>query len=525
MRNKIKYYDTTLRDGAQAQGVSFTLEDKLKITEELDRLGISYAEGGWPGSNEKDIEYFKHVKKIKLNNIKISAFGSTRYHKNKAEDDPNLSALVESKTPVVCIFGKTWDFHVTEALKIDLEKNIKMIYDSVKFLKSKGREVIYDAEHFFDGYIANSEYAVKTVKAAVEGGADNITLCDTNGGTLTFDLEKIMDEIKKELGDVSLGIHAHNDNGLGAANSLYAVKKGVSLVQGTINGFGERCGNADLCSIIPNIEVKMGIKNLTKDQLEMLTGVSRYVSELANLQHNERLPYVGNSAFAHKGGIHVSAILRNTATYEHIKPELVGNKRKVIVSELSGKSNIVYKAKELGVKIDDVDKVSKDIVKKIKKLENEGFQFEGAEGSFELLIKKTLGKYKPLFKLMNYRLIVEKEKDGDIISEATIKIEIKGKEYHTVAEGNGPVNALDKALRKALEIIYPEIHNIQLFDYKVRVLGSKAGTAAKVRVLIESKDGQNKWGTVGVSENIIEASWAALIDSIEYFMLKSAKLK
>lgn len=525
MSRKIFYYDTTLRDGSQAEGVSFTVDDKLKITEELDRVGIHYAEGGWPGSNEKDIEYFKQVKNLKLKNIKVSAFGSTRYHKNKASEDPNLMALIESRTPVVCIFGKTWDFHVKEALKVSLDKNLEMIYDSVKFLKSKKREVLYDAEHFFDGYKHNPEYAIKTLLAALNGGAEMLVLCDTNGGTLTFDLMNIIQEIQKELPDAPLGIHAHNDSDLGVANSITAVKLGANHVQGTINGLGERCGNANLCSIIPNIELKMKLRSLNKDQLEMLTGVSRYVTELANLPHNERLPYVGNSAFAHKGGIHVSAILKNSATYEHINPKLVGNKQRVIVSELSGKSNIVYKAKELGVKLDNVNNVSKEIVNEIKRLENEGFQFEGAEGSFELLIKKSSGKYKPLFHLKSYRLIIEKEKDGEIISEATIKIDVKGKEYHTVAEGNGPVNALDNALRKALEMIYPQIKKLSLYDYKVRVLGGTEGTAARVRVLIESKSGYNKWGTVGVSENIIEASWHALVDSIEYFLLKIIKLK
>ncbi|MBU1077970.1 MAG: citramalate synthase [Spirochaetes bacterium] len=524
MAKKILYYDTTLRDGSQAEGVSFTLEDKLRITEELDRLGINYAEGGWPGSNEKDIEYFKNARNLKLKNLKISAFGSTRYHKYKASEDPNLVALIESKTPVVCIFGKTWDFHVKEALKISLDKNLEMIGDSVRYLKSKNREVIYDAEHFFDGYKNNPEYAIKTLEAAASAGADNISLCDTNGGTLTFDLEEMIREVTRRISGIPLGIHAHNDNGLGVANSIYAVKMGITLVQGTINGFGERCGNADLCSIIPNIELKMNLRNLRKDQLAMLTGVSRYVSELANLPHNEKLPYVGNSAFAHKGGIHVSAILKNTATYEHLKPELVGNRRRVIVSELSGKSNIVYKAKELGVKIDNVEGVSKDVVKEIKRLENEGFQFEGAEGSFELLIKKSSGKYKPLFNLHSYRLIVEKEKDGDIISEATIKFESNNKIYHTVAEGNGPVNALDRALRKSLEVLYPKIKELSLFDYKVRVLGGKEGTAARVRVLIESRAKHSTWGTVGVSENIIEASWNALVDSIEYYVFKIMKL-
>lgn len=524
MNRKIYYYDTTMRDGSQGEGISFALDDKLKITEELDRLGIDYAEGGWPLSNEKDIEYFKNVKKLKLKKLKITAFGSTRYHKNKPENDPNLIALLEARTPVVCIFGKSWDFHVKRALEIPLDKNLKMIYDTVRFLKSRNKEVIYDAEHFFDGYKHNPQYAIKTLKAAVDGKADTVVLCDTNGGTLTFDLVDIIRDVQKELKNIDLGIHAHNDCDLGVANTLYAVKMGISHVQGTINGFGERCGNANLCSIIPNIELKMGMKNLKKEQLEMLTAVSRYVSELGNLSHNEHLPYVGNSSFAHKGGIHVSAVSKDTSTYEHIPPEAVGNKRRVVISELSGRSTIIYKAKELGVKIDNVGKISGEIVRTIKKLENEGFQFEGAEGSFELLIKRATGKYKPLFNLKSYRLIIDKEKDNEIISEAAIKLEVDGKEYHTVAEGNGPINALDRALRKSLEPIYPQIRTLSLSDYKVRVLGSKEGTAARVRVLIESKSGPSTWGTVGVSENIIEASWDALVDSIEYFIFKMAKL-
>jgi 2-isopropylmalate synthase len=524
MSTKIDYYDTTLRDGSQAEGVSFTLEDKLRITEELDRLGIDYVEGGWPGSNDKDIEYFKQAKKLKLKNLKISAFGSTRYHKYKPAEDPNLQAIIQAQTPVVCIFGKSWDLHVRDALKVSLDKNLQMINDSVKYLRSKKKEVIFDAEHFFDGYKDNSTYAMKAIQAAMEGGAHVISLCDTNGGTLTFDLEGIVQSVFEKFPDITLGIHAHNDSGLGVANSLSAVRLGATHVQGTINGFGERCGNANLCSIIPNIELKMDYKNLTSDQLEMLTGVSRYVTELSNLSHNEHMPFVGNSAFAHKGGIHVSAIMKNTDTYEHIKPKLVGNKRRVVVSELAGKSNVQYKAKELGVKVNNLEKISKDIVRKIKKLENEGFQFEGAEGSFELLIKRSSGKYKPVFKLKSYRLIVEKELDGKISSEATIKLEINGKEYHTVAEGNGPVNALDKALRKSLELVYPQISKLLLIDYKVRVLGSRSGTAARVRVLIESKSGPSLWGTVGVSENVIEASWDALVDSIEYFLFKISKL-
>ncbi len=523
--NKIFYYDTTLRDGSQAEGVSFSLEDKLKITELLDKLGISYAEGGWPGSNPKDIEYFKNVRKLKLNQIKISAFGSTRYHKNKPENDPNLLALIDAKTPVVCIFGKTWDLHVTDALKIPLDKNLQMIYDSIKFLKSHKREVIYDAEHFFDGYKNNPEYAIKTIKAALEGGADNITLADTNGGSLPFDIEKIIKELKSEIPDIPLGIHTHNDSELAVANTLIAVKEGAFIVQGTINGIGERVGNANLCSIIPNIELKMKIKNLKPSQLKMLTEVSRYVNELANLPQNKKLPYVGLSAFAHKGGIHVSAVQRNARTYEHIEPSLVGNKRRVLISELSGKSNIEFKLEEMGIKLPADKNIPKQLVKEIKRLENEGFYFEGAEASFELLLKKHTGDYKPLFKLIDYRLIVEKEKNGEIVSEATVKIEVNNKEIHTVAEGNGPVNALDNALRKALIEFYPSIKKIFLSDYKVRVLGSHEGTASKVRVLIESKSGKSVWGTVGVCENIIEASWQALVDSIEYFILKFCKKK
>ncbi len=520
---QIKYYDTTLRDGTQAEGISFSLDDKLRITELLDKLGISYVEGGWPGSNPKDIEYFNYASKLKLMTARVSAFGSTRYHKNRAEEDPNLLALIAAKVPVSCIFGKSWDFHVKYALKISLDKNLTMIYDSVKFLKSKGKEVIYDAEHFFDGFKDNPEYALKSLESALDGGADNITLADTNGGTITSDIIKIIDEVKKKFPDIELGIHTHNDSGLAVANSIVAVEAGATMVQGTINGFGERCGNADLCSIIPNIEIKLGRKNLKPSQLKMLYSVSKFVTELANLPHNNRLPYVGDSAFAHKGGIHVSAVQRAPKTYEHIDPGLVGNRRRVLVSELAGKSNILFKADELGIKLKDEDSFPKKVVDEIKKLENEGFEFEGAEGSFELLIKKATDEYEPLFNLKSYRLIVEKRRNNDIISEASVKLDIGGKEIHTVAEGNGPVNAIDNALRKALSPLFPKIKNILLTDYKVRVLGGNKGTSAKVRVLIESRADKNIWGTVGVSENIIEASWQALVDSIEYFILKSGK--
>ncbi|MBN1898338.1 MAG: citramalate synthase [Spirochaetes bacterium] len=521
----ISYYDTTLRDGTQAEGVSFSLEDKLRITEILDKMGIHYIEGGWPGSNPKDIEYFKNASRLKLKNAKVSAFGSTRYHKNKPENDPNIQALIDAKVPVSCIFGKTWDFHVEEALKVSLETNLDMIHSSVKYLKSKGKEVVYDAEHFFDGYKSNPSYSLKTLQAALDGGADNISLCDTNGGTLPHEIEKIIQTVKKQFTNIPLGIHAHNDSEMAVANSIAAVQQGVIMVHGTINGIGERCGNANLCSIIPNIEVKMGIRSLSPQQLKMLFEVSRFVSELANLTHNHRLPFIGDSAFAHKGGIHVSAVQKDPHTYEHIDPKLVGNRRRVLVSELSGKSNILFKAEELGVDLKDAEHLPKKVVQEIKRLENEGFEFEGAEGSFELLIKKASGEYKPLFNLKNYRLIIERQTNGAMVSEATIKLEVNGKEIHSVAEGNGPVNALDNALRKALKSVYPEIKKVFLCDYKVRVLGSKKGTSARVRVLIESKADGKIWGTVGASENIIEASWQALVDSIEYFIIKTFKKK
>lgn len=519
MKNKIFIYDTTLRDGSQAEGVSFSVEDKILIAKKLDELGIHYLEGGQPGSNLKDIEFFQKVSKIKFKNIKVSAFGSTRHAKNKVSEDTNIKELILAKTPVVTIFGKSWDFHVKSALRVSEETNLEMIYDSIKFLKSFGKEIIYDAEHFFDGFIANKEYAMNTIKKAEQAGADNISLCETNGGRLPFEIEEIIKYVKTQI-KTPIGFHGHNDGDLGVANSLVAARCGCVIIQGTINGYGERCGNANLCSIIPNLQLKMGMEILQSEKLKKLTEVSRFVSELANVVPNERAPYVGLSAFAHKGGIHVSAVQRDTRTYEHINPELVGNHRRVLVSELSGKSNILYKAKELGISFTDMEHIPQQIVQKIKHLENEGYQFEGAEGSLELMIKKSIGKYKPLFELHGYRLIIEKQADKSLISEATIKLSVQGKEEYTVAEGNGPVNALDNALKKALLRFYPEITKMRLIDYKVRVLDSKFGTAARVRVLIESQYGTHEWGTVGVSENIIEASWDALVDAIEYMMLK-----
>jgi 2-isopropylmalate synthase len=519
---KVKIYDTTLRDGAQAEGISFSLEDKVRIAQQLDELGVHYIEGGWPGSNPKDIKFFQRMKRIRLKNAQLTAFGSTRRAKYPAEKDPNIQALLESETKVVCIFGKSWDLHVRIALGVSLEKNLELIEDSISYLKKKRKEVIYDAEHFFDGYRDNSTYALKTLKAAQEAGADWIVLCDTNGGTLPLELAKIMREVRKKI-KVPLGIHAHNDSGLAVANTLAAVQEGAVQVQGTINGLGERCGNVNLCSVIPNLQLKMGMECIKKKQLARLTEISRYIAELANLPHNEKQPFVGNSAFAHKGGIHVSAVKKDPMTYEHILPELVGNHRRILVSELAGRSNILYKAKEYGLDLEKKTPQTVKVLQDLKRLEDEGYQFEGAEGSFELLMKKALGKYKSLFDLEGFRVTVEKRKDGTLNCEATIKVKVGGVEEHTAAEGNGPINALDHALRKALEEFYPSLKKVRLTDYKVRVLDVKRGTAAPVRVLVESRDKKGSWGTVGVSTNIIEASWQALVDSLEYKLLKKHK--
>ncbi|MCK8816158.1 citramalate synthase [Natroniella sulfidigena] len=511
----VQIYDTTLRDGTQREGISYSTEDKLNITKKLDQLGIDYIEGGWPGSNPKDIEYFKSVKKLDLKSAKITAFGSTRRANIKPEDDQNLQAILDSGVEVATIFGKTWDLHVTEALKTTLEENLEMIESSVRYLKEEGLEVHFDAEHFFDGYQANSDYALQVLKAAQAGGADTLVLCDTNGGRMPFEIINIITVIKEKV-DVPLGIHAHNDAEVAVANSLAAYEIGVEHIQGTINGFGERCGNANLSSLLPNLKLKYGVDFITDEQLRKLTETSRYINEVANLTPSSHKPYVGTSAFAHKGGIHVSAILKEPKTYEHINPELVGNQREVLVSELSGKSNLVYKAKELGIDLEEEGTDLSQVLAQIKELEHQGYYFEGAEASFRLLIERATGAYEKLFDLEGVRIITEKTEEVNPNSEATIKVRVNGHRVHTAAEGEGPVNALDYALRKALLQFYPELEEIQLIDYKVRVLDGNDGTAAKVRVLIESSDGQETWGTVGASTNIIEASWQALVDSIEY---------
>jgi len=519
---KVMLYDTTLRDGSQGRMVQFSSIDKIRIAKALDDFGIDYIEGGWPGSNPKDMEFFKMAQNEKFSHAKIAAFGSTRRPNVEPEEDANLNALIEANTPVVTIFGKSWDLHVTEALKTSLEENLTMIESSVKFLKSKNKEVIYDAEHFFDGYKNNPEYTIKTLKAALSGGVDTIVLADTNGGTLPWDLLKILEEVKNALDTENLGIHVHNDSDMATVNSLIGVQYGIiNHIQGTINGYGERTGNANLCSIIPNLIIKMGYNANCKENLYKLTELSRFVSELANLPHNPYLPFVGENAFSHKGGIHVSAVMKNPTTYEHIDPHLIGNKRSILVSELSGKSNILYKAKEMGINLSENEVILKEIVKKIKELENKGYQYEAATGSFDLLLRKFLGKYPEFFKILGYRVIVEKlGENKEPISEATVKFKVDDNVILTVAEGDGPVNALDRALRKGLISFYPSLKFIELVDYKVRVLQTDHGTESRVRVLIESKGINKNWGTIGVSENIIEASFEALKDSITYGLLK-----
>jgi 2-isopropylmalate synthase len=518
--DSIKIYDTTLRDGSQAEGIAFSVEDKIRIAQKLDELGIHYIEGGWPGSNPKDLQFFQEIRPVLLLHAKIVAFGSTCRAETQPQNDPNIQALIEAGTETVTLFGKSWDIHPLEALNISLDQNLEIIHQSVRFLKDQVSEVMFDAEHFFDGFKSNPRYAISTLKAAKEAKADWIVLCDTNGGTLPYEVQSIIKEVKKEI-TIPLGIHVHNDTEMAVANTILAVKEGIGLVQGTINGYGERCGNANLCSIIPNLKLKMAMDCITDAQLKKITEVSRFVSELANLPHHKYLPYVGDSAFAHKGGVHVSAIRKSGVTYEHVQPEQVGNRQRVLISDLSGGSNILYKAGEFKIDIESKDPKVREILDQLKQLENRGFQFEGAEGSFEILIKKALGQHKKFFELLGFRVIVEKkEEETPPLSEATIMVRVGNRVEHTAAVGNGPVNALDNAIRKALEKFYPELMEVKLLDYKVRILSTKDGTGAQTRVLIESGDGESKWGTVGVSENIIQASWQALVDSIDYKLLK-----
>ncbi len=515
----VEIYDTTLRDGAQSEEMSFSVEDKLRIAQKLDFLGVHYIEGGWPGSNPKDLLFFKEAKKLNLKTAKITAFGATRKAKNKVSEDPSIAALLHAGTDIITLFGKSWSLHVKAVLGVSEKKNLELISDSIVYLISKGKQVFYDAEHFFDGYLADPDYAIQTLLTAEKAGAKRLILCDTNGGTMPWQVQEIVEQVMKVV-KTPLGIHTHNDAEMAVANALTAVAAGASQVQGTINGFGERCGNANLISIIPNLKLKMGIDCISG--LTHLREVSRFVSEIANLPSNKYQAYVGDAAFAHKGGVHVDAIRKNARTYEHIAPEIVGNERRILISDYSGRGNLLEKAKEYNIALASDHPALQPILQQLKELEHQGYQFEGADGSLELLIKKGLGKYRRFFNLVGFRVIVEKSKEGTI-SEATIRVEVNGQVEHTAAIGNGPVNALDTAMRKALQKFYPSLSDVKLLDYKVRVLAGQDGSGSKVRVLSESGDGKTKWGTVGVSENIIEASWQALVDSIEYKLLRDEK--
>ncbi|MEZ4719341.1 MAG: citramalate synthase [Caldilineaceae bacterium] len=529
---KIQLYDTTLRDGTQGEGVNFSCDDKLRIARRLDAFGVDYIEGGWPGSNPKDMEFFERAQKeLSLKHAKVTAFGSTCRADIDPADDPQIGLLIEAKTPVVTIFGKSWDLHVTEVLRTNLEENLRMIRDSVAYLKSHDKEVVYDAEHFFDGYRANPEYALATLQAAVVGGADSIVLCDTNGGSLPWEVAEAVETVRHDvLGQnggtgitppaarVTLGIHAHNDGDTGVANTLEAVRSGCTHVQGTINGYGERCGNANIVSVIADLQLKMGHELVSADKLTALRDLSHYVSELANLNPDTHQPFVGASAFAHKGGTHVNAVRKYLMSYQHIDPALVGNETRILVSELSGKDNIAAKREEFGLEGLSREQ-EREVLQTIKEMENHGFAFESAEASVDLLLRRTQPDYAPPFEMIDYTANVEHRAGRGLFSEATVKVRVGDKIYHEVAEGNGPVNAMNAALRKAIAHIYPRLRDVHLKDYKVRILDSASGTGATVRVLIDFTDGERSWTTVGASTNIIEASWTALADGVEFCLL------
>lgn len=524
--NEVTIFDSTLRDGAQAEGVSFSVEDKIKIVKALDELGVAYVEAGNPGSNPKDLEFFERIKEIELKNTTIAAFGSTRRRGISPEEDGNLQALLGADTKAVAIFGKSWDFHVTDIINATLTENLEMIYDTIAFLKGKDKYVVFDAEHFFDGYKENPEYALKTLDAASQAGADCLCLCDTNGGTFPQEIY----DITKLVADkfmVQIGVHCHNDCGMAVANSIMAVQAGASHVQGVMTGFGERCGNTNLSTVIPNLQCKLDYVCIPDENISKLTRTAREVSEIANLQLSIREPYVGKCAFAHKGGMHIDGVCKNSRSFEHIDPSIVGNERRFLTSEVAGRTTILSMMQKIAPNIEKNSPETAMVIERLKEQEYEGYQYEGADGAFELLIRKTLGKYKPFFELENFKVIGEHlhHSGDDRTASAVIKIRVDGKEEITAAEGDGPVNALDKALRKALEVFYPDLSEVHLTDYKVRVLDSNSATASKVRVLIESSDGAESWTTVGVSKDIIEASWIALVDSLEYKLIKDIENK
>ena len=520
----VEVYDTTLRDGTQMEGMSLSCDDKLRIAEYLDSLGVTFIEGGWPGSNPKDVEFFERAKDVDWKNVTIAAFGSTCRAKLRAEDDPQIQTLIAAETPVCTIFGKTWNMHVTEILRTSLEENLRMVEESVAFLKQSGRRVIYDAEHFFDGYKSDAGYAVETLLAAARGGAETLALCDTNGGSMPWEVEEMIKAVREALPDARLGIHAHNDGECGVANSVAAIRAGARHVQGTINGYGERCGNANLCSIVPDLELKLGLQCLPDGGLKQLYDLSHFVAEIANLSPNDHAAYVGRSAFAHKGGVHVSAIRRHPESYEHVRPTLVGNESRVVVSELSGRSNVISKAEELGLEVSTAS--GGRVLERIKELESKGFAYEAAEASVAVLMARQQEEYEPPFEVLDFQAGVGRRRGGGMFAEATVRVQIGDEVVHTAGEGNGPVSALDSALRKALRPFFPEVADMHLTDYKVRILDGRSGTGATTRVLIDSQSSHDNWSTVGASSNIIEASLQALVDSIEYGLsLERARLK
>jgi len=522
--NQVVAYDSTLRDGAQAQGVSFTVDDKLKIVQRLDELGIGYIEAGNPGSNPKDLEFFERVSALNLKHAKIIAFGSTRKVGTNAAEDRNLQSLLSANTAAVAIFGKSWDYQVTDILRTTLDENLRMIGDTIAFLVSQGKEVVFDAEHFFDGYKANADYAMQTLQAAADAGAGVLCLCDTNGGTFPKEVSEITKKVVSRF-NVQVGIHCHNDCEMAVANSIAAVQAGAVQVQGTMNGIGERCGNANLCAIIPNLQLKLGLSCIPPENMTELTSAARFVSEVANMTFNDKAPYVGNDAFSHKGGMHIDAVSKNPISYEHINPEQIGNVRHILVSEVAGRSALLAKINAVDPALNKDSSETKRILEHLKSLEHEGYQFESAESSFELLVMRLLGKHKPLFTLKEYKVSTHAPSADGVNSSATVRITVGNEEESTTGVGDGPVNALDKAVRMALERFYPAIKDVKLIDYKVRVLDSDKATAAKVRVLIESADQHASWTTVGVSTDIIDASWRAMLDAIEYKLMRDAQLK
>jgi 2-isopropylmalate synthase len=516
----LKVYDTTLRDGTQGEGISFSVTDKLRIAEKLDQFGVDYIEGGFPGSNPRDITFFQEAKGLKLKHARLAAFGSTRRAGTKASEDAQLRTLLDSGMPVTTIVGKTWTLHVTEILRTTLEENCAMIEDSARYLVSQGREVIYDAEHFFDGYKSDPDYALRTLAAAIKGGAANLTLCDTNGGTLVDDFKAIVARVVKEFGPERVGLHCHNDSGLGVALSLAGVAAGATLVQGTVNGYGERVGNANMTTILPNLLLKMGCNAHCAPNLAQIRDLSLFFDELANLRPDPKAPFVGQSAFAHKGGLHANAAQKVARSYEHIDPALVGNRTRVLVSDMAGRSSLALKAKEMGLELDEKRPEMKGLIDELKEREFRGYEYEAADASFKLLVARSLGQNRTFFEVESYRVMVERH-GQELWAEATVKLKVNGESVHTVAESSGPVGALDQALRRALEKTYPQLRDMTLRDFKVRILDSASGAGARTRVLIESGDGKSIWGTVGVSDNIIDASWEALRESVEYKLSRS----